>query len=107
GLPSIYISTNNVAIESKEIYVDGNLKIAGDISGNILYEGKIEVKGRGNSTWGMPKKPYKIKLEKKSSLLNMPADKNWVLLASYADKTLIRNELAFELSRRTELAFTP
>lgn len=107
GLPSIYISTNNVAIESKEIYVDGNLKIAGDISGNILYEGKIEIKGRGNSTWGMPKKPYKIKLEKKSSLLNMPADKNWVLLASYADKTLIRNELAFELSRRTELAFTP
>ncbi|GAA4339779.1 CotH kinase family protein [Mucilaginibacter gynuensis] len=107
GLPAIYISTNGVPIDSKEVYVAGNIKIAGDIAGTILYEGKTTIKGRGNSTWNMPKKPYRIKLDKKAGLLGMAESKNWVLLANYADKTLMRNELAFELSRHSGLAFTP
>jgi hypothetical protein len=37
----------------------------------------------------------------------MPSSRHWVLLANYADKTLLRNDIAFELSRRLGMAYTP
>lgn len=107
GIASLYINTNNVEITSKDNYVTGSLKLVSNFT-EVVYDGKTEIKGRGNSTWyDMPKKPYRIKLDKKASLLGMAESKNWVLLANYADKTLIRNELAFMLSRSMERAFTP
>ncbi|SDE57523.1 CotH protein [Mucilaginibacter pineti] len=106
GLPVVYINTNNIAINSKDNYVAGSLKIIGDVAGTVLYNGTTQIKGRGNSTWTMAKKPYKIKLDKKASILGMSESKNWVLLANYADKSLIRNELAFELSRHSGLVYT-
>jgi len=107
GIASLYINTNGVAITSKETYVTGSLKLVSNFT-EVVYEGKTEIKGRGNSTWyDLPKKPYRIKLDKKASLLGMAESKNWVLLANYADKTLMRNELAFMLSRSMERAFTP
>ena len=107
GISALYINTSGAPINSKEIYVTGSLKIVSNFK-DVSYEGKTEIKGRGNSTWfDMPKKPYRIKLDKKASLLGMPESKNWVLLANYADKTLMRNELAFTLSRNIGRAFTP
>ena len=107
GIAALYINTGGSPISSKEVYVNGTLKIISNFK-DVSYEGKTEIKGRGNSTWfDMPKKPYRIKLDKKASLLGMPESKNWVLLANYADKTLMRNELAFMLSRKIGRAFTP
>ena len=65
--------------------------------------------GRGNSTWGMPKKPYSLKLKGKTSLLGMPAHKRWNLLANYSDKTLLRTEVAFKIGETLEdgLQWTP
>lgn len=73
------------------------------------------IKGRGNSTWGWAKKPYKLKLEKKTALLkemgltNVTAkSKHWVLLANYMDRTMMRNMVAMEISSMmTNLAWTP
>lgn len=61
----------------------------------------IEIRGRGNSTWGLPKKPYRIKFPEKFSPigLNHAKAKSWVLLAHDMDKSLLRNHLGFELSR--------
>ena len=67
----------------------------------------MKIRGRGNSTWDMPKKPYKVKLESKASILGMPADKEWALLANYADKTLLRNVTAMEISRICGFKWTP
>jgi len=106
GIAALYINTNGTPITSKEIYVTGSVKIVTNFK-DVSYEGKTEIKGRGNSTWDMPKKPYRIKLDKKAALLGMAENKNWVLLANYADKTLMRNELAFILSRNMGRAFTP
>jgi hypothetical protein len=106
GISALYLNTGNVSIDSKETYVPGSIKIVGNFR-DILYDGQMEIKGRGNSTWGMPKKPYRIKLNKKASILGMLEGRNWVLLANYADKTLMRNELAFITSRNSGLAFTP
>lgn len=107
GLPAIYLSTNGKPIVSKEDYIVGDIRITSDFGRNVVYQGVTEVKGRGNSTWGMPKKPYRIKLDKKAGLLGMPEDKSWALMANYGDQSLLRNDVAFEVSRRLELGYTP
>lgn len=99
GIPALYVNTGGSNITSKDTYWDGTISFVSGFKSptpNMV----MEIKGHGNSTWSdMPKKPYKIKLDKKASLLGMPETKSWILLANYADKSLIRNELAFSLSR--------
>ena len=106
-IPVVYINTENgVKITSKEDYVNATMKIQGNDTysdSSILYDGEIEIRGRGNSTWGMPKKPYKIKLDKKSNLFGMGKNKHWVLLANYSDPSLMRNTLAYNLSGAMEM----
>ncbi|QNF33974.1 CotH kinase family protein [Adhaeribacter swui] len=109
GLPVIYINTENKAgIVSKDDYINAHMRLEGDLANNAgVFQSAIEIRGRGNSTWQMPKKPYKIKLAQKASLLGMPADKEWSLLANFTDKTLMRNAVAFEFSKRFGLSYTP
>ena len=109
NLPVLHITTQgNAPIDSTETYVTGTLTISNDLAGaDVVYSGTMQIKGRGHSTWWMPKKPYRIKLDSKASLLGMPSSKDWNLLANYCDKTLLRNALAFELSRRLGMPWTP
>ena len=107
GLPIVYINTEDkTPITSKEEYLNGTIKIVEDLSTRDVFETTMRIKGRGNSTWGMPKKPYKIKFEKKVSLLGEPADKEWILLANYSDKTLLRNKTAFDFGKISNLDYT-
>lgn len=108
-LPVVKLYTDS-AVTSKENYVNGRIEISdseGLYGSSDLFTAPMKIRGRGNSTWGMPKKPYKIKLESKASILGMPADKEWALLANYADKTLLRNVVAMELSRICGFSWTP
>lgn len=66
-----------------------------------------EIRGRGNSTWEWEKKPYKIKLDEKAEVLGLPAERDWVLIANYADKSLMRNIVAFDMARTLNFSFTP
>lgn len=110
GLPVVYINTENKApISSKDDYVKGTIRIVEDIEtrgAGDVFESAMKIKGRGNSTWSLPKKPYKIKFDEKTSLLGEPADKEWVLLANYTDKTSLRNETAFDMGRMSKLDYT-
>lgn len=95
SLPTVYVETaGNAPITSKEDYLDATLRYV-DENGITLYD-KLGIRGRGNSTWGMDKKPYRIKFEKKQAFLGpeKAKAKSWTLLANYADKTLIRNAVA-------------
>ncbi|MBR1827925.1 MAG: CotH kinase family protein, partial [Atopobiaceae bacterium] len=65
------------------------------------------IRGRGNSTWGDSKHPFKFKLDKKADLLGMGRGKHWVLLANSYDGTLLRNRLTAYLGRRLGLKYTP
>lgn len=66
------------------------------------------VRLRGNASMGFPKKPYRIKFEKKHHVFGSPASaKKWTLINNYGDKTLMRNILAFDMSRRLEMEYTP
>ena len=71
------------------------------------YSGALEIKGHGNSTWAMPKKPYRLNLNAKASLLGMASDSNWILLANYDDKTMLRNDVSFDISRTFGMFWTP
>ncbi len=105
-LPVLNLKTDNSApIVSKEVYVKGGFALT-DVSGASV-DGTLEVRGRGNSTWGWDKKPYRLKLTNSTSLLGMPKGKNWVLLANYADKTLVRNDVMFMFSRTLGVEYTP
>lgn len=96
GIPIVIINTpNSVPILSKEEYVKGTTVTLLNNDMSIGFQGEMKIKGRGNSTWNEPKKPYKIKFDSKQSLLGEPKDKEWVLLANCFDKSLIRNDLAF------------
>lgn len=106
GLPVLYIETENEkAVDSKDTYVNANLTIKKE--GKTISESSLRIKGRGNATWTYPKKPYKLKLDKKASILGMEEAKDWVLLANYCDKTLLRTSIAFQLSRLMHFPWTP
>ena len=106
NLPTVTIQTKDAAeITSRTVYVDGMISV---ISEDNIYTDELEIRGRGNASWGFPKKPYRIKLANKANLLGMPAkEKSWTLINNYGDKTLMRNLLAFDLSERFEMAYTP
>lgn len=101
-LPVVIIDTPN-PITSKTIWTEGcSVSIIEDDGNVVVYGNEVEVKGRGNVSWGMPKKPYTFKLSKKQSVLGMPKDKRWNLLANYLDRTGVRNDISLELARRAE-----
>ena len=69
------------------------------------YDGAIGIKLRGNSSLSFNQKKYTIELrdengkEKDFSLLGMPANSDWVLLAPYNDVSMMRDPMAFQLWR--------
>lgn len=67
---------------------------------------ELTVKGRGNSTWGMAKKPMRLKFKKKTDLLNLKKAKNYVLLANYIDPSHMRNVVAMWLGRKLNVPYT-
>ena len=109
NLPTVVINTKNAAeIASKTVEVESNVYIISDEGKTLLTGEKAGVRGRGNASWGFPKKPYRIKFAEKMQPLGAPAnDKKWTLINNYGDKTLMRNILAFEVSRRLGMAYTP
>ena len=76
---------------------------------NIIPEGEqpLEyIRGRGNSTWYLDKKPYKLKYEKKQEILGMGKNKEWALLANHIDKTLTNNAIAMWISQEFGMEYT-
>ncbi len=67
------------------------------------YNGKIGIEIRGSTSQQYPKKSYGVEtrdeagLKLNVSLLDMPSENDWVLYGAYPDKTLMRNEITFNL----------
>ena len=108
GLPTVYIDTEfGKPVKSKEEYVKASVKIKGTGNYEGLAETACEIRGRGNTTWEWPKKPYLVKLEEKQHIFGMHKHKRWVLLANFMDRTLMRNLVSMKVSSMTRLAWTP
>lgn len=71
-----------------------------------LAEQTVEFRGRGNSTWGMPKKPYRFKMGKKASVCGLPKAKTFALIANYIDNTLMRNAVALWLANYFRMPYS-
>ena len=93
-------SLNNV---TREDYTPASVvaKMIQNGSETIVHEtANANLRGRGHSTWEASKKPYRLRFEKNTSIFGMPEAKNYVLLAEYADKSLLRNVFTHKLSSR-------
>ncbi len=108
GIPRIVIETENRrAIKDRETEIPAKLQIWGEKApeSDIM---DLTIRGRGNTSWAdMPKKSYKIEFSKKQAILGMPEDRDWALIANYADKTLMKNYLAYHLAASLDFFYTP
>ena len=98
-LPIVSVNTNGVAVDSKT-YVDMTLTLANVADPLVEVGGSIRL--RGNSTYKFPKKPYRIKLDQKHSLLGLDKAKSWVLLADWLDPSTLHNYAALNLAATSE-----
>ena len=109
NFPKLEISLAEVPIEeinagAKSIKYPGN-SVTVTIDNQATTYSNVEIKGRGNSTWGQIKKPYQIKFENKESFFDIGKNKKWVLLANYLDPSHLRNDIIFYLEKIIEEEF--
>ena len=100
AVPVITIETEGQKeITSDTEYQKATINISGaENQPNVRLSGRI--RGRGNATWlSYPKKPYKIKLSTEYNVLGFPANRDWVLLAEYTDKSLLRTTYMCEVGK--------
>ncbi len=114
-LPVLFIITDGFRnIDSKEEYIHANWWL--DNMGQSGYQsiGSAEapqgmlIKGRGNYSWTVAKKSFRVKLDVKQPIMGMKSNRHFCLLAHSDDHyAKLKNALGFELSRRIGLAYTP
>lgn len=105
-LPIIRIDTKGIPILD-EPRINANLAVfAMEDSSNPQVYSQIEIETRGNTAQYFPKKCYGLKTittegeNNNINLLGMPSEHDWVLYASYSDKTFIRDGLSYSIFRQ-------
>ena len=110
---------NSSADHSVECYGNVDLKVPESFSSDTTFRDEYDqqgsmtgieleyIRGRGNSTWGMDKNPYKVKFDKKQNLFGFGKNKNWVLLANRYDNSLVRNRMTYWLGQQLGMEYTP
>lgn len=108
NLPHIYVDIdNNEPMETVDKKRELNAVIRIDGKGEYdNYEGETTIRGRGNTTWSMPKKPYRLKLKEAASLMGLPPYKNWVLLNEYLDGSMLYNSIPFKAAQLLDIPYT-
>jgi len=108
-LPVLHVNTTGYRdITSKERYqeaswwLDAGTGSAYASVGSAAQPLGMRIRGRGHSTWDyMDKKPYRLKLDTKQSLLGMASNRHYVLLANAQYWMGQMNDaLPFEIGRR-------
>ena len=72
---------------------------------SYYYRGDIGIETRGHTSQRFPKKQYGLETRNADgenlsiSLFDMPAEKDWILYAPFSDKSLMRNEIAYDVYR--------
>lgn len=108
NLPTVVVNTVNAEEPyDKEHDIAGNIIIISE-NGTDILDKPGTIRERGNASREFPKKPWRIKFDKKQSVLGSPAKaKKWTLINNYGDKTLMRNILSFEVARMFGMTFVP
>jgi len=113
NLPIIKINTNGQSIVD-DPKILANMQIIDNGPGNrnylndtsIAFNGNIGIEFRGSSSQSFPKKSFGVETwdslgnDMDTSLFGMPSESDWVLNASYTDKTFMRNVLSYDLFKQ-------
>lgn len=103
----IYINNSDADGNGTDLmsYINDDKSISADATGAIVdAEGNVDnteikkIKGRGNTTWGKPKKAYNITYKDNVKIAGMSKSKKYSLLANYQDDSLSRNRVLYDLS---------
>lgn len=99
SIPKLEIELSDISLSElntgdKETKYSGNTALISTCASTNNYE-NVEIKGRGNTTWGQPKNPYQIKFESKEDLFGMGKARKWILLANYLDESNMRTDIAY------------
>ncbi len=112
NLPIVVINTNSQTIQDT-VRIIANMGIIYNGPGNRNYmtdpfnhyNGKISIEIRGSTSQQYPKKSYGLETQDNfgnnldTALLGMPRENDWILYGAYPDKTLMRNEICYDLFR--------
>lgn len=77
----------------------------------VEHDGSVDntsikkIKGRGNTTWTMPKKSYNITYSDNVSIAGMSKGKKYSILANYQDDSLSRNRFLYDLSNAVGMPY--
>ena len=109
NLPAVYIETESGTLDA--IHADKDYKEKGSFvayeNGVKTYDADLDyIKGRGNSTWMLSKKPYNIKFESKTNLFGLGKAKKFSLIASANEQSLIRNKITYDLAEDVGLLYS-
>lgn len=106
-VPVVRINTVETVDEvpDKENYLKATISIDG--RGVVPdFTGDVSIRGRGNTTWQKPKKPYRLKFDKKTELGGLAKAKNFVLLANWIDPSEMRNAVAMRIGEMLSIPYT-
>lgn len=109
NLPTVVVNTVDGEIPyDKEHEISSTVIIISKDGTDVLQKSGTGIRERGNGSRQFPKKPWRLKFEKKTNVLDAPAKaKKWTLINNYGDKTLMRNMLAFDVARKMGMAWVP
>jgi hypothetical protein len=87
--------------QANAVFIDTGADGRASVAGTAEYAGRVGLRIRGRSSTQFPKQQYKLEVwndadrDQEVAVLGLPAESDWVLSASYSDKTLMRNYLAY------------
>lgn len=89
---------------TKETYLDAKITISG-FGVYDDFSDSVQIKGRGNSTWGYAKKPYRLKFASKVKPFGLTKGKSWVLLANAQHGALMANAIAMKIGQLANASY--
>ncbi len=102
-LPAVFLETKSGSLErmdADKLNLDSGYLNCVDSDGADLGSVRIDfMRAKGQSSFTLAKKNYKLNLQKETALLGMETGSSWVLLANAMDTSHLRNAAAFELAK--------
>ena len=105
SVPRIDIDIENgLSVTSKEYYLNANFRITGYGMYDDFVD-SVQIKGRGNTTWGYSKKPYRLKFDEKVKPFGLTKGKSWVLLANAQSGAMMANAVAMKVGQLADVPY--
>jgi hypothetical protein len=100
SIPVIEISTEDgKGVTDRENYKSCSVSLSNTDEDACFENIDAQIRGRGNSSWNYPKKGFRLKFDKKRSMLGSDYKaKTWIFVSNYGDKSLVRNMIAYDMS---------